>query len=211
MTMNTNLINAITNDAAKAIAKELPTFEAWYKTIAEYKNLDANANGILGLSEICDDIASMDRGVFDKAIKGEPIEETDILSEKHEALLDAKYFINHDAHYAYHALSIVFDNITSEVANGNFDMAFQHFEELKNFSVTGMSNPIECIDIDAIKNEIRSAQRECMKINAKDAANRKVVRELAEGAKNGYAIVGGLVAITADIILGVKVLKKILK
>lgn len=211
MTMNANLMNAICENAANAIAKEAPSFEAFYKSLDEFKSLEANVNGILDCNQIADAIARMNSDVFDTVINGGTLDEINSLADKHNALIRAQTFINRDAHYAYQTLSIMFDNITSEVGNGEFEVAFRHFEELKNFSVTGISNPLDCIDLSAIKDELNYAKRECMKLAARDAACKNTAREIAESCRDGFAVLGAVAAVAADLTLGVKVLKKILK
>ena len=211
MTMNANRMNASTNDAANAIRKVLPTFEAWYKTIDEYKSLEANAEGILDYNQISEEISSLEKNVFLKVLKGEKVEDLEDLKAKHNNLIEASEFIHRDARYIYDHIECLIDMIVGSVSEGNFEKALDHFNDLREYRPSGISNPIAGIDLNAIKAEIRSAQRECTILRAKNDAAHTAARSIAESCRDGFAVLGAVAAVAADLTLGVKVLKKILK
>lgn len=210
---NTAIKNAILNDAAQEIRNEIPSFEAWYKSLDEFKNLKANADGILDLTAIDNEISNIYYDAFNSWIKGETVEteKAECVSDKRKDLIAAKTFIRREAHYAYTDIANMIDTIAHHVSAGEFDDAIKDYTRLKGYHADDISNPIASIDMDAIKAEIRYAKHECVKFDAHRESIRTTVREGMEGVKNGYAIIGGIAAITADVILGVKVLKKILK
>lgn len=210
---NTAIKNAILNDAAQEIRNEIPAFEAWYKSLDEFKNLKANANGILDIQMIDDEISRMYHDAFNSWVKGETVEteKADSLSGKRKDLIAAKTFIRREAHYAYTDIANMIDTIAHHVSAGEFDDAIKDYTRLKGYHADDISNPIASIDMDAIKAEIRYAKHECVKFDAHRESIRTTVREGMESAKSGYAVIGAAAAVAADIILGVKVLKKILK
>lgn len=213
MTMNANIMNAICENAAQEIRKELPTFEEWYKELAEFKALEANANGILDLKAIDDEISRMDRNAFNSMVKGETVdvEKADSLNCKHNDLIAAKNFILREAHYAYTDIDNMIGTIAHHVSVGDFDNALKYYVELKGFHSDDISNPIASIDMNAIADEIRYAKRECAKLEARDTTCGILARSIAESCRDGFAIIGAVAAVAADLTIGIKVLKKILK
>ena len=217
MTMNTNIMKAITNDAANAIAKELPDFEKWYEGLDEYQTLMNSdfAKEYLGKIDeavVSHDTTALGLRAVNKLVNGSTVDEQELneMRERRERLSEFTEFFT-TAHCVYNRIDSMINSIVIHVANCDFDEAMKSYDVLKKYRPDGISNPLAGIDMVSIKNEIRSTQRECAMIDAKNDAARKTAREIAEGAKNGYAIIGATAALTADIILGVKVLKKILK
>lgn len=217
MTMNANLMNAICENAANAIAIEIPDFGDWYEGLDEYRTLMNSdfAKEYLGKIDeavVSHDTTALGLRAVNKLVNGSTVDEQELneMRERRERLSEFTEFFT-TAHAVYTNIDCAINSIVSHVSNGDFDKAMACYNEMKRYRPDGISNPLAGIDMVSIKNEIRSTQCECAMIDAKNDAARKTAREIAEGAKNGYAIIGAAAALTADIILGVKVLKKIFK
>ena len=206
MIINENMKNELLAEAAEAIQHELIEFEDWVTDLDEYCELQANAEHVLSIEQLSCAKTKIEHVMCNHMFDGTAVD-VDEYKTRYNALVEAERVIT-TASRTYSKICGYLERISTNVKNGRFNEAQDEYKKLRALRSETITNPLKGINVSAIGEEIRTARRECSKMDAFMESRQKNIENFREFFIESSAMVGWGATALAVVYTAAKILKK---